>query len=237
MDVDTFFSHIRGDLISLINRELTDLNSARVQMTTWIRLVQEFDDIVEADRAELAFNSRLMEVHQGSDLAGIVDGMITHIKTQIENLALANSRFRFHEVLFLDINFHRLRLKRGSSYINLPAWLAKKKVITNPHNDDEECFKWAIIAGLEIGTDVQRVLNLRNFESNYNWSGLEFPVSLDKIGVFKRKNRISVTVLGVEGKNVYILRKSMDIYNKRVQLLLLYNEENRHYTVIKSLSR
>ena len=30
MDVDTFFSHIRGGLISLITRELTDLNSARV---------------------------------------------------------------------------------------------------------------------------------------------------------------------------------------------------------------
>ena len=39
MDVDTFFSHIRGELISLISRELTDLNSARVQTTTWIRLV------------------------------------------------------------------------------------------------------------------------------------------------------------------------------------------------------
>ena len=29
MDVDTFFSHIRGELINLINRELTDLNSAK----------------------------------------------------------------------------------------------------------------------------------------------------------------------------------------------------------------
>ena len=43
MDVDTFFSCIRGELISLINRELTELTSARVQMTTWIRFIQEFD--------------------------------------------------------------------------------------------------------------------------------------------------------------------------------------------------
>ena len=34
MDVVTFFSHIRGELISLINQELTDLNSARIQTTT-----------------------------------------------------------------------------------------------------------------------------------------------------------------------------------------------------------
>ena len=37
--------------------------------------------------------------HQGSDLDQIVDGMITHMKTQIENPALLNSRFRFDEVL------------------------------------------------------------------------------------------------------------------------------------------
>ena len=106
MDVDTFFSHIRGELISLINRELPHLNSARVQMTTWFRFIQEFDDLVEVDRVELAFNSRMTEVHQGSNLDGIVNGMITHMKTQIENPALANSRFRFDQVLFLDISFH-----------------------------------------------------------------------------------------------------------------------------------
>ena len=59
MDVDTFFSHIRGDLISLIDRELTDLNSVSVQMTIWIRFIQEFDNVVEIDRVELAFNSRM----------------------------------------------------------------------------------------------------------------------------------------------------------------------------------
>ena len=85
MDVHTFFSHIRGELISLINRELTDLNSARVQMTTWIRFIQDFDDVVEINRVELVFNSRMTEVHQGSNLDGMVDGMIAHMNMQIEN--------------------------------------------------------------------------------------------------------------------------------------------------------
>ena len=75
-------------------------------MTTWIRFIQEFDDVVEIDRVELAFNSRMMELHQGSNLDGMVDGMIAHMKTHIENPALENSRFRFDVVLFLDINFH-----------------------------------------------------------------------------------------------------------------------------------
>ena len=198
MDVDTFFSYIRGELIRLINQELTNLNSARVQMTTWIRFIQEFEDLVEVDRAEMPFNSRITEVHQGSDLGGIVDGMITHMKTQIENPTLAYSRFRFDEVLFLDVNFHCLNLTGGSSYLPLPDWIAKKKAIINPQNDDEECFKWAVIAASEIGKDLQHVSNLRKFENNYDWSGLEFPVTINKIGIFERKNDVSITVLALK---------------------------------------
>ena len=112
------------------------LNSARVQMTTWIGFARD------EDRVELAFNSRITDVHQGSDLDQIVHGMIAHMKTQIENPALLNSRFRFDEALFLDVNFHRLNLNRGSSYLPLPDWLVRKKAIINPQNDDEECFKW-----------------------------------------------------------------------------------------------
>ena len=70
MDANTFFSCIRGELIRLITRELATLNSARVQTTTWIKFMK--DD----DRVELAFNSRMMNVHRRSDLDQIVDGII-----------------------------------------------------------------------------------------------------------------------------------------------------------------
>ena len=122
MDVETFFHRIRGDLIDLIKQELNDLNSARVQTTTWIRFVRD-----DEEKVELAFNSLMTSVYRGSNLDQIVDGMITDMKFQIENPALLNSRFRFDEVLFLDINFHQLNLTRGSSYLPLSPWLAKKK--------------------------------------------------------------------------------------------------------------
>ena len=112
------------------------MNSARVQMTTWIRFIKDDDQV------ELAFNSSMMDVHQGNDLDQIVDGMIAHMKMQIENPALLNSRFRFDEVLFLDVNFHHLNFTKGSSYLLLPDWIEKKKAIINPQNNDEECFKW-----------------------------------------------------------------------------------------------
>ena len=81
----------------------------------------------------------------------------------------------------------------------------RKKAIVNPHNDDEECFKWAVIAVGNVGMkDSQRVSNLRKFTDNYDWSGLEFPVSIKDIGKFETRNNVSVNVLAVEGRDIYI---------------------------------
>ena len=152
----------------------------------------------------------MTSVYRGSEPDQIVDGMIDNMKFQIENPALLNSRFVFDEVLYLDVNFHQLNLMRGSSYLPLPDFRAKRKAMINPQNGDRECFKWAIIAAdkwMDIDSHPERVSNLREFADNYDWSGLEFPV-LPKIGTFEAKNNISVNVLGLEGKDIYILRNS-----------------------------
>ena len=120
--------------------------------------------------------------------------MVAHMKTQIKNPALLNSRFRFGEVLFLDVNFHLLNLTRGGSYLPLPDWIAKGKAIINPQNDDdEECLKWAAIAALkwlDIKFHPECVSKIRKFVDNYDWSGLEFPVSIKDIGKFENKNNV-----------------------------------------------
>ena len=98
---------------------------------------------------------------------------------------------------------------RGSSYLPLPDWLASKKAIVNPYNDDKECFKWWVIAVKNAGMkDPQRVSNLRKFTDNYDWSELEFPVSIKDIGKFETRNNISVNVLAVEGRGITFTEKA-----------------------------
>ena len=235
IDVDTFFNSIRNGLIELIKRELKTRTSARTQTTAWIRFVR--DDEEGQERVELAFNSLMTIVYRRSEPDQIVDGMIANMKFQIENPALLNSRFVFDEFLYLDVNFHQLNLTRGSSYLPLPDWLARKKAKVNPHNDDEECFKWSVIAAENVGMkDPQRVSNLRKFTDNYDWSGLEFPVSIKDIRKFETRNNISVNVLAVEGRDIYIHRKGQRM-GREINLLMVSEDGIRHYTAIKNLSR
>ena len=71
---------------------------------------------------------------------------------------------------------------------------------------------------------------------NYDWSGLEFPVSIKDIGTFETRNSISVNVLAVEGRDIYIHKKGQRV-GREINLLMVSEDDIRHYTAIKSLSR
>ena len=132
-----------------------------------------------------------------------------------------------------------MNLTRGSSYLPLPGWLAKKKAIINPKNEDKECFKWAVIAASrweEINNNPERISKLKRFEKDFDWSGIGFPVSVQDISKFEFRNRISINLLAIEGKQIYICRKGSN--HKRIMNLMIISENNRkHYVAIKSLSR
>ena len=236
LDVDTFFARTKKLLIDLLNKETTN-RAVRSQATTWIRFVRD-----EVEQVSLAFNSRMMTVYNLNDKSEIVTVMIEHMAQQIESPALRNSKFVFDRVLHMDIDFHRLNLTRGSSYVPLPDWLMKKKAIINPKNSDMECFKWAVIAAMnweEIGNNPERVSKLRRYERDFDWSGLEFPVSFKDINKFERNNEIGVNILAIENKKTYICRKGRD-YNRIANLMLITDVENpnkKHYVAVKSLSR
>ena len=146
MDPDTFLNRIRRFLIDLLKKE-SRTGAVRSQTTTWIRFRKD------RELVELAFNSRMTNVYNLSDLDEIVNEMIAHMKGQIENPALLNSRFVFDEVLFTNVDFHQLNLTRGSSYLPLPNWLAHKKAIINPKKRRSRMLQMGCNRGFEVGRD------------------------------------------------------------------------------------
>ena len=140
MDVETFFGEIRGNVASLITKELQDLDLVKVQTIAWIRFKVEVDgqdgSVMRVNIVDKAFISQMVEVFKGNDLGEIFEEMFPHMRMQVENLALANSEVVFDQVLFLDVNFHQLNLTSP-----LPNWISSKKVVINKNKKDKECFK------------------------------------------------------------------------------------------------
>ena len=231
MDVNTFFDRTKRFLINLLSRE-TLSRAVHPQETTWIRLVKDGIKSVE-----LAFNSRMLSVYNLGDMGEIASAMIEHMQQQIENPALRDSKFVFDGVMHLDIDFHRLNLTRGSSYIPLSDWLAKKKAIINPKNSDMECFKWSVIAAMrweEIDRDHPRITKLKRFEADFDWAGIKFPASFRDIKRFESRNEITINILAFEDEKVYICRKGKE-YDQVANLMLITDQNRKHYVLTKSL--
>ena len=93
----------------------------------------------------------------------------------------------------------------------MPDWLARKKAIINPKNEnDEKCSKYSIIAALhndEIKFHPERISNLTKFEDKYNWTELDFPTLINGFREFENRNNIGIYVLGLDEKDIYILRR------------------------------
>ena len=77
---------------------------------------------------------------------------------------------------------------------------------------------------------------MRENSKHFNWSGIEFPVSLTHISKFEKQNPQAINVYGYEDDKVYPIRiskKQSDVIN----LLLTSTEETNHYCWIKNMSR
>ena len=86
------------------------------------------------------------EIRLGNDTSNIINKLYEYFLSnyQKEEQILRNgSNFVFESVDVLGIHFHNIKLKRGSSYIEFPKWIANKKATINPKNTkDNKCVQY-----------------------------------------------------------------------------------------------
>ena len=204
-----------------VYEELDKPDNFKVQLILWTEWEK---DGVKIDKV---INSKMIAVYQNAD-TGYIEGSES-INNQLQLINFPKSGFKYKKILYMDVNFSEIRLIRGSSYVELVKWIRDKKAIINPKNEDNQCFKWAVIAALYKYNNIK---DLKRSENKFNWSGLTFPMEVSKIGIFEKNNKYGINVIYVNGSTFAILRKS-----KRIKdvINLFYSDE--HYSAINSLSR
>ena len=92
--METFLREIRGSVTDLITRKRQYLDSMTI---IWIHFrIQIYDpdgnwNLIDSETIDQVFNSRMMEVFQGSDFNKLLEEMFAHMRTQVENSSLTNS--------------------------------------------------------------------------------------------------------------------------------------------------
>ena len=66
---------------------------------------------------------------------------------------------------------------RASAFVPLPKWIRDKRAVINVAGTGDDCFKWAVLAGLHPVIDNSNLMgNYIEHVSKYDFSNLKYPV-------------------------------------------------------------
>ena len=238
MDEKTFMRSVKPRVIDLIKSK----GSIKVKLILTVRFTKENPATGNIDINIYSLASKVEIVTEATDLSKLFDHMTDKIFELIQNFNNRGSGWQFDRVEHLDININPYNPLSASSYIELPSSLADKKAIINVKNEnDNECFKWVVTSAVFPAKEHAERLSkqMKKDSEKFDWTGIEFPVSLKQIDKFENQNNYAINVFGYE-KVVYPLRlskKNEHSCEQVINLLLIANEETNHFCWIKNMSR
>ena len=110
-----------------------------------------------------------VKIMWGSDTANIIKELFESFLNnyQKEEQIIKGSDFNFESVDLIDYKLHRVRLRRGGSYIKSPEWLLHKGAAINPKNEnDDESLRWSTNSALKHKKITEK--NLKTYLKKLN---------------------------------------------------------------------
>ena len=186
-----------------------------------------------------------VEIIFGDDNDDIIEQLFESLLQKYEENfqnKMRGSNFEFGGINLLYYDFNKTSINRGGSYIDSPKWLKYKKSTINPKNNDDKCFQYAVTLALNldnIDNHPGRVSKIKPFIEKYNWEDIDFPSTSKDWKRFESNNEVALNILYVpyNTKKINIAYKSKNnlTREKQVILLMISNDQNWHYLVVKNL--
>lgn len=194
------------------------------------------------EQQTIYIHTKISKVNRQTDLSIYYNtNIVTFISEKVEEFQMRGSGFTLSKICELLVNVNQHQPITGSSFIELPEYLKKKHAIVNVVNDDEQCFKYALLSALyPIKSNPHRVTNYKKYSKNLNFNGIQFPVDIKQIMKFEKQNTsISINVYGFNGKEnkITVLHLTESVKQNHIHLLLITKDNKNHYCWIKHLSR
>ena len=193
------------------------------------------------DQVKAYFYSETHTNFENTDVKDILPQMLKEIIEKLDNFQNNGSGWYFKKVIRLEIHILDDKQMKGDSYIPLPEFIMRKKGIINMENKGKKCFLWSIFRYLHPRKKhSSRINDLRKYENDLNFKGIDFPIKAKDIQKFEKQNPglPGVNVFSVnDNNNIYPLRLNEKDCRKTIDLFLFSKDEKQHYSLIKNFSR
>lgn len=252
-----FLTNIKDDFVAVLQRSILNHQSFKMN----VEFFAEYIKISANDEDDLqlsikSFQTKMRIIINDEDINPAYDDAVEFITKKSEEFQEKDSGWALIRIVGVEININKYQPIRGSTYVKLPKSVEKKKACINVHNEDEFCFKWALISALKpvssmpwnpssynINDISASSINLNNGKI-LKFGNILFPIKIDKISEFEKINiDISVNIFGLDlNKDYkyqvigpYYLTKKEKQYH--INLLLIEEANVYHFVYIKDLSR
>ena len=221
-----------------LNKELGELKGFKYIETLKVTFEKQLGDEIITKTAY--FNGRARTIINKKEIDESLQVSKQNILNKIAVWISEGSGWTIKSVDGHYINLTKYKPLKGSSYIELPTELRNPaKGLINLKNKDNECFRWCHIRYLNPQLkDPQRIKkDDRQYIKNLNYQGIEFPVTTKQYNKIEKQNNININVFGYEDRQPYPIYVSKEKYEDCMSLLLITENENKHYVLIKDFNK
>ena len=200
MYITNYLEKIKLYLIALIDEK--KIFNQKIQLDIAINLIH----LTKSDRITFYVKSKNIECYisdNSEDVLNLLyDSLLKYFNDKLL-ICRTDSSYVLESVEGLSIHFHKIDLKRGSSYIPTPKWLETKQATINPKNmNDNFGFVYAATIAIyqkEIGDHPERISNkLLKHACKLDWNGIDFPAFTSDYKIFEKNNKdITLNILYV----------------------------------------
>ena len=241
MGTVSFFGRIFPALVALLTSELC-FHKFKATLVLRVEMTKTTAD-GKSKVERPYFSSKPYTILSQHDIENAIEEGHQRIDSQIDKWTKEGSGWVVTRVMCLYVNIAKYQPLTGSSYMELPDTLTRKKAIINVKNDDQKCLMWSLLSARHpVKKNAQRVNKYFGFAKELNFTGIEFPTPLNQIPNVEHQNNLSINVFGYsESAGIHPLYLTKDHTRDPINLLLITKVEDgkilSHYCWIKDFNR
>ena len=190
------FLNAAGPSITSLLDEMRGRRARNVRMRLVCKMLQSNKNTGEDEVKHAGFPTENWKLYGSESAGGVWNKMREKMLESFSMCQKYGSGWRVGRVVRLEINIGMFVPLDGSGHKPLPKKIADKKAIINMVNSDNQCFRWAFTRALNpTGRDAGRVTKeLIRQSAELDWSGVEFPTSIDgkSINTFENNNGVNI---------------------------------------------
>jgi hypothetical protein len=241
--------HYQNDFNEVFSKLLSSDLNMKVQLCFQI-LFEKNLEIFEADDRNFktieniayfcAFPTILNHV---DNIEETLSTQVLEVENRIDRFVNQGSFWNVNRIMKVDIRVGKYITRYGCYDKKLPSILYNKKALLNIKSFDNKCFLWSIIAHKfpVENSDYKQQCNVSNYlkyENYFNTDDIEFPVSLEMIPKFAKRNNLLINIY--DFRHIEEMRKFEIVpikiakcFDNNINLLL----HEDHFYLIKNFNR